>query len=216
MCASALSPAHQSLRIVTNETLAQEWAEVGMTWSLHPLRWEVPDGKRLTDHRVIGMEDAFVRPLKAAAPKKKTSNKKNSHAMDFLDGDPFGPAHDAAAPTASAGAGEPPNASEPVAAGLVDAASSFLDEMDMDELFFGLDLDAREAVAVEMFGHHCAPHLEDNEEEEAADEDGSDAPEGFADAGEIPPAAFEDDDEGGPPTPKPDADEFVPPPRAAR
>ena len=129
--------------------------------------------------------------------------------MDILEGDPFDLGHDAVAPTASAGAGEPPNASEPVAAGLVDAAFCFLDEMDLDELFFGLDLDAREAVAAEMFGHHSAPLLEDPEEEEAADEDGSDASDGLADAGEITPEAVEDDDKGGPPTPEPEPDEFV-------
>ena len=59
---SFISPAHRAVRIVTNETLAQEVAEYDMAWSLHPLDWELPARNRLVDHVVTGMQEAFVRP----------------------------------------------------------------------------------------------------------------------------------------------------------
>ena len=41
---SVVSPAYSSVKIVTNETLAEELVAFDVAWKLHPLRWEFPDG----------------------------------------------------------------------------------------------------------------------------------------------------------------------------
>ena len=212
---SALSPAHRSLRIVTNETLAEEVAEYEMTWVLHPLGWEVPDRKRLTDHVVTGIEDAFVRPAKATAKGGKTRQASSAAHILVPDGDPLELGQQLADGSAGLVSGGPPTASGAVAAGLVDDASLWLDELNVEgELFFGLDQDAREVLAEELFGHDPAPLVDDSipGDEGAAeeDDDASDASEGFADAEVLPPAGIEGDAPAAPAV-EPDLADWVPP-----
>ena len=177
---SVISPAHSSVKIVTNETLAGELAEFDMAWKLHPLRWDFPDSHRLTDHVVTGLEAAFTPPQ---GQKRKAS--RVDPTSDIPDGDPLQLGEAAAA--GRSGVDCPLLAPPRSDAGA--PAAEFLGELpglldlDTEDLFFGLDRDAREVIASEWFGHEgCIDDsLMPEEEEAAAAREADDASDGSKD-----------------------------------
>ena len=190
---SVISPAYSSVKIVTNETLAEELAEFDMAWKLHPLRWDFPaDSHRLTDHAVTGIGAAFIPPQ----GKKRKASRVEPTAADIPDGDPLELGEVAAAAGRSSVdcpvLGAPPRGVGAPAADFMDVPSEFID-LDMEDLFFGLDQDAREAIASEWFGHEgCIDDSLLHEEEEAAGEHGDDASDGSKEFDDLP-ACLEDD-----------------------
>ena len=171
---SVISPAYSSVKIVTNETLAEELAEYDMAWKLHPLRWDLPDSHRLTDHVVTGLEAAFVPPQ----GKKRKASRVDPTA-DIPDGDPLQLGEATAAGHSKVSCpvlGAPPRDAGAVAAEFVDGPSDWIPDLDMEELFCGLDQDAREAVGSEWFGHEgCIDDSLLLDEDAAAADDGDDA-----------------------------------------
>ena len=192
---SVISPAYSVVRIVTNEILAEELAEYDMAWKLHPLRWDFPDSHRLTDHVVTGLEAAFVPPQ----GKKRKASRVDPTA-DIPDGDPLelGEAAAAAGGHSSVSCpvlGAPPRDAGAVAAELVDGPFDFIDDLEMEELFFGLDHDSREAIVSEWFGHEgCLDDSLIPDEDDAA-ADGDDASDGSKEFDDL--AACLDEEAGG-------------------
>ena len=178
VCPSVISAAYPSVDIVTNESLAAELAELDMVWKLHPLQWDFPTSYRLTDHVVTRLGDAFI-PLKGKKPK---ASMVGPTTFDIPEGDPLelGAAAAAAGGSSVAVLGAPPTGAGVPAAESVDGPSVEVDalDIDMEELFFGLDLDAREVIASEWFGFEgCFDDSLIPEEEvaAAAEDDGDDA-----------------------------------------
>ena len=180
---SRLSTPFRAVDIRSSEELAEELAASGMSWSIRPLVWRLPERRQLLDHIVTGLGDAFE-------PKTKQARRvvRPESGMDdvLLDDDPLASgraAAAAAAPVSSAGASPriPGGAAGAVMGQLI--GSDWEESVD-DDLFADLPPDVVDDVREEWFGpepaaegifedteagaHEDAPDMDDSSEADVA------------------------------------------------
>ena len=209
---SRLSTSFLVVDICSSEELAQQLARSGMSWSIYPLTWHMPEERQLLDHIVTSVGERFV-PKKA---KKASRVLRPGEEDPVLDDDPLA-AGRAAASACRGGASPcmPPNGAAPVAMEAV-AALAWDWEDDLfsadGELFGDLPADVAEDLREELFGPALAAEgivMDGEGGSEGASPEGSQGSSSDAEEAEAPSSdGGLADDEGDSPSSEhdPDAD----------
>ena len=149
-----LSTSFRCVDICSSEELAQQLASSGMSWSIYPLTWHMPDDRRqLLDHIVTSVGERFVPKEK----KKRVARPGHDAAEDgpVLDDDPLA-AGRAAAAACRGGVSPymPPTDAAPLALGAFAAwMEDWEDELSADgQLFNDLPADVAEDIREDLFG----------------------------------------------------------------
>ena len=182
-----MSSSAQAVETCTSEELCLELVMSGMSWTIVPLKWEVPPDDKLMSHTVVSLGEPFVRQRHVARRKPNDEVMPIDTDDDLFNVDPLQHGYQLGSQMVNQRPRVAPN--EPAHSAAPPVADAEFADYDggMSELFEGVPPEVVDAVSDEMLDS-SGVHVEDEEPEQALfdtvapGEDGASDSEGFAEA----------------------------------